>query len=47
MLAMEIYIVGAGEEESRMLAMEVVGGGGEEESRMLAMEVGGGGEEEG
>ena len=45
MLAMEE--VGGGEEEGRMLAMEVVGGGGEEESRMLAMEVGGGGEEEG
>ena len=42
MLAME---VGGGEEEGRMLAMEVVRRG-EEEGRMLVMEVVGGGREE-
>ena len=48
MVAMEI-IDDWGEEEGRMLAMEIVvgGEGGEEAGRMLAMEVVGRGEEEG
>ena len=31
MLAMNVLVGGGGEEEGRMLAIEVVGGGGEEE----------------
>ena len=44
MLAIEI-VEGGGEEEGRMMAIEVVGG--EEEGSMLSMEVVGRGEEEG
>ena len=44
-LDMEVVIGGGGEEEGRILAMEVVRRG-EEEGRMLVMEVVGGGEGE-